>query len=137
MSTNNSTENISEPWSTPANLPENDKIIWDYIASRSYRLKYWKILRNALADGTYNQYNLNSVLAGELEFEVVRVKNKLPGYYQDYDMEFLENLAGVSMCWRPPGVPFIHKPPTEDEIVEAVANAMKKMAAEADASEIE
>jgi hypothetical protein len=125
MSTNNSTENISEPWSTPANLPENDKIIWDYIASRSYRLKYWKILRDALADGTYNQYNLNSVFAGDLEFEVVRVKNKLPGYYQDYNMEFLENLAGVSMCWRPLGVPFIHKPPTDDEIVDAVANAMK------------
>jgi hypothetical protein len=100
-------------------------------------MKYWNIIRNALEDGTLNEYNLSSVFAGDLEFEVVRVKNKLPGYYQYYDMEFLESLAGISMCWRSPGVPFIHKPPTEDEIVEAVANAMKKMAAEADASEIE
>ena len=91
-------------------------------------MKYWQILRDALTDGTFNQYDLTSVLAGDLEFEVVRVKNKLPGCYKNYDMEFLESLAGVEMCWRPAHDSFVHKPPTEDEILEAVANAMTQMA---------
>jgi len=117
-------------WDYPTNLPEHDKDTWNYIGTRSYRMKYWKILRDALEDGTYNEYNLSSVFAGDLEFEVVRVKNKLPGYYQNYDMEFLESLAGVSMCWRPPGVSFVHKPPTNDEIQEAITNAMNQIAAE-------
>jgi hypothetical protein len=123
-------DNVDNLWCPPTNLPENDKDIWEYIGTRSYRMKYWKILRDALEDGTYNEYNLNSVLAGDLEFEVVRVKNKLPGYYKNYDIKFLESLAGVSMYWRPPGELFVHKPPTNDEIKEAIANAMKQIADE-------
>jgi len=110
----------------PKNLPENDKIIWDYIASRSYRVKYWKILSEALENGTFNKYNLNSVFAGELEFEDVRVKNNLPGYYQDYDLNFLENIAGKSMVWRPNNSEFVHKPPSVAEIALNVVNVMNK-----------
>ena len=123
-------DNTSNPWEYPSNLPDSEKNTWDYIGTRSYRMRYWDILRNALADGTFNQYDLTSVFAGDLEFEVVRVKNKLPGCYKHYDMEFLENLAGVAMCWRPPHESFVHKPPTKDEIVDAMANAMKQMAEE-------
>jgi hypothetical protein len=123
----NNVVNNDDLWNPPSNLPAYAKDTWEYIGTRSYSMKYWQILRNALENGTFTEYNLSSVYAGELEFEDIRVKNNLPGYYQYYDLEFLEKFAGVSMCWRPQNVPFVPMKPTDNEIVEAIANAMNQI----------
>jgi hypothetical protein len=117
----NNNVNDNDPWSPPSNLPEYAKDAWNYISSRSYHMKYWKILREALANGSFNMYNLSSVYSGELELEDIRVKNNLPSNYQHYDVLFLEKLSGVQMFYR--NVPYDIKRPTDDEIMNAITNA--------------
>jgi len=56
----------------PDTLPEEAKIVWDYIGTLSYPYKYWTILRTSLEDGTFHKLDLSTVYSEELEEEFKR-----------------------------------------------------------------
>jgi len=128
-----------EDGEVPHGLSDEERAVWDYIGSRSYRKKYWRALRKALGDGTFRRINLSSVFAGDLESELVRVRHRLPGCWSHYfetDDELLEELEGQQMLWRPPGAPpFVHKVPTIAKIAAGVAAARAAAQAKGEALE--
>jgi len=91
----------------PDTLPENAKIVWDYIGTLSYPYKYWTILRTSLEDGTFDKLDLSTVYSEELEEEFVRahrtsVEQTLVFYLRGLEVnhnQAIQILTGMSGLW--------------------------------------